>query len=121
MSLTTGYHSDNAGEHSRITGRRVSHARTKANIVEAVRREIPLIFGIIDTFNGRSVEQARAEPEAMDVTRIGTDRARGVGRAAAVTPRGRGGGRCRGAAGGGSSAGPARGRVRKTAARATCE
>jgi MoaA/NifB/PqqE/SkfB family radical SAM enzyme len=42
VSLATSYYSDLAAEHETVTGRRGSHARTRANIAEAVRRQIPI-------------------------------------------------------------------------------
>src|SRR5438874_12611344 len=44
VSLATSYYSDDPVNHARITGR-PSHARTRANIIEAVRRDIPLRAG----------------------------------------------------------------------------
>ena len=82
VSLATSYYSDTAAEHQAVTGRRGSHARTRANIAEAVRRKIPIRAGIIDVVAGQRVEQARAELQAMGVPRIGIDRLRGVGRGA---------------------------------------
>lgn len=86
VSLATSYYSDRADEHDRVTGRPGSHARTRANIVEAARRGIPLRVGIIDVLDGQRVEAAHAEVEALGVTSVGTDRLRGVGRGAPATP-----------------------------------
>ncbi|MEO3856860.1 radical SAM protein [Acrocarpospora sp. B8E8] len=47
VSLAFSYYSDHAAEHSAITGRDSSHARTRENIAEAVRRGIPLRAGIL--------------------------------------------------------------------------
>ena len=82
VSLATSYYSDLADQHERITQRRGSHARTRANIVEAVRRDIPLRVGIIGIHDGQRVDQARMDLQAMGVTRIGTDHLRHVGRGA---------------------------------------
>ncbi|GAA3444759.1 radical SAM/SPASM domain-containing protein [Planomonospora venezuelensis] len=86
VRLATSYYSDRVTEHGAVTGRRGAYGRTKANIAEAVKRGIPLRVGIIDVLAGQRVEQARAELAAMGVTAIGTDRVRGVGRAAATVP-----------------------------------
>ncbi|MEV4245214.1 radical SAM protein [Streptosporangium canum] len=86
VNLATSYYSDDPAQHATVTGRRASHARTRANIAEALKRGIPLRAGIVDIFNGQRVDQARAELEAMGVTSIGTDRVRGIGRAAATIP-----------------------------------
>ncbi|MBV9013597.1 MAG: radical SAM protein [Pseudonocardiales bacterium] len=80
VRLATSYYSDNATEHEAITKRRNSYTRTKANIVEALRRSIPLRVGLIEVQDGQRVEQARAELEALGVTEVGFDRLRQVGR-----------------------------------------
>ena len=80
VQLATSYYSDDADEHAAITGRRPTHARTRANIAEAVRRGIPVRVGIIDVLDEQRVAQARAELDALGVTSIGTDRLRGIGR-----------------------------------------
>lgn len=86
VSLATSYYSDQASGHEQVTGRRGSHARTRANIAEAVRRQIPIRVGIIDMLDGQRVEQAGADLEALGVTNVGTDRLRGVGRGTQTTP-----------------------------------
>jgi MoaA/NifB/PqqE/SkfB family radical SAM enzyme len=80
VSLATSYYSDQARQHERVTGRRGSHARTRANIAEAVRRGIPIRAGIIDIDDGQRVAQAQAELEDLGVTDAGVDRLRQVGR-----------------------------------------
>lgn len=83
VSLATSYYSDVAAEHDAITGRPGSHARTLANIRQAVARQIPLRAGIITVRDGQRAAQAQAELEALGVTEVGTDRLRHLGRAAA--------------------------------------
>lgn len=79
VSLATSYYSDDADEHTAVTGR-PSYPRTKANIAEAVRRGIPLRAGVIDLGGGQRAEQAQAELAALGVAEIGYDRLRQVGR-----------------------------------------
>jgi MoaA/NifB/PqqE/SkfB family radical SAM enzyme len=79
VTLATSWYSSDPGEHRSITGR-PAHARTKANIAEAVRRGIPVRAGIIDVLDGQRTAQARAELQALGVTDIGGDRLRGIGR-----------------------------------------
>ena len=86
VSLSTSYYSDRPKDHDRVTGRPGSHARTRANIAEALRRGIPLRAGIVDVLDGQRTGQARADLEALGVTRIRTDRVRGVGNAATALP-----------------------------------
>ncbi|MEV6985322.1 radical SAM protein [Sphaerisporangium sp. NPDC051017] len=86
VSLATSYYSDRASEHAAVTGREGSHARTRANIAQAVRRGIPVRAGIIDVLDGQRVEQAQAELLALGVSSIGIDRLRGVGRGARTRP-----------------------------------
>ncbi|MEU5052457.1 radical SAM/SPASM domain-containing protein [Streptomyces sp. NPDC021096] len=82
VSLATSYHSDDPDEHDRITGKPGSHARTRANIQEAVRRGIPLRAGIVEVLPGQRVTQARDDLVAMGITRVRIDRSRAIGRAA---------------------------------------
>ncbi|MGH3800471.1 MAG: radical SAM protein [Pseudonocardiaceae bacterium] len=80
VRLATSYYTDDAAGHEAITKGRGSHARTKANITEALRRSIPLRVGLVDVQDGQRIKQARAELEALGVTEIGTDHLRQVGR-----------------------------------------
>lgn len=80
VRLATSYYSDDPSEHEAVTKGRSSHARTRANIVEALRRSIPLQVGIVDVQDGQQIEQARAEMAALGVIEIGTDHLRQVGR-----------------------------------------
>ncbi|MFJ8143096.1 radical SAM protein [Streptomyces sp. NPDC096013] len=80
VSLATSYYSDVAEEHEQVTGRKGSHAATRANIIEAVRRGSPLQVGIVEVFDGQRVTEAREELLALGVGRVGTDRVRSVGR-----------------------------------------
>ncbi|MGH3917036.1 MAG: radical SAM protein [Pseudonocardiaceae bacterium] len=80
VSLATSYYSDDPGQHEEITGRRGSHAKTRANIAEAIRREIPLRVGIIDLGGEQRWWQAISELKALGVSAIGADRLRQVGR-----------------------------------------
>ncbi|MFF3817242.1 radical SAM/SPASM domain-containing protein [Streptomyces bluensis] len=86
VSLGTSYYSDDAAEHDAITGRTGSHAKTRANITEAIRRGVPLKVGIIHMHDGQRTEQARAEMESLGAARVHVDRVRGVGNAARVLP-----------------------------------
>jgi MoaA/NifB/PqqE/SkfB family radical SAM enzyme len=82
VSVATSYYSDMSAEHERITNRRGSHAKTRANIAEAIRRGVVLRAGIIGVDDGQRIEQARAELEALGVRRITVDYLRQVGRGA---------------------------------------
>lgn len=83
-TLATSYYSDRADQHDEATGRRGSHARTRAAIAEAVRRRIDIRVGIIEVLEGQRVEEAESELRRLGVSRIKTDRMRGVGRGATV-------------------------------------
>ncbi len=87
VRLACSYYSDDPAQHAAITRRRGAHARTRANIAEAVRRRIPLRVGVIDLADGQRWRQAIAELEALgvDADTIGTDRLREVGRGAHTT------------------------------------
>lgn len=80
VRLATSYYADDASQHEAITKRRGSHARTKRNIIEALRRSIPLRVGIVDVHDDQRVDQARAELSSLGVMEIGYDRLRQVGR-----------------------------------------
>lgn len=82
VSVATSYYSDMPAEHERITNRRGSHAKTRANIAEAIRRGVVLRAGIIGLEDGQRIEQARAELEALGVRRVTVDYLRQVGRGA---------------------------------------
>lgn len=79
VRLACSYYSDNAEQHALVTGR-PSHARTRANLVEALRRSIPLRVGVVDTFEGQRTTQAMRELAELGVTDVGYDRMRQVGR-----------------------------------------
>ena len=86
VTLATSYYSPDPQAHARITGRPGSHARTRANLAEALRRGITVRGAVIDIND--DAEAARAELAALGVTAQPADRVRHVGRAAppGVTP-----------------------------------
>lgn len=83
IALATSYYSDDADQHDRVTGKTGSHARTRANIVEALRRRIPLQIGIVEIFPGQRTKEAEAEMISLGVPPhlAKADRMRKVGRA----------------------------------------
>jgi MoaA/NifB/PqqE/SkfB family radical SAM enzyme len=84
VRLACSYYSDDAEQHGAVTGRVRSHARTRGNIAEALRRSIPLRAGVVDLGGGQRVEQAVAELSALGVADPGLDRLRQVGRGVRV-------------------------------------
>ncbi|GAB3951756.1 radical SAM protein [Streptomyces sparsus] len=82
VTLATSYYSNDPEEHDRITGRAGSYSRTRQHIREAVNRGATVRAGLVEVLPGQHVAEARAELEAMGVTRVTIDRARAVGRAA---------------------------------------
>jgi MoaA/NifB/PqqE/SkfB family radical SAM enzyme len=80
VSLATSWYSDSPAQHDAITQRRGSHAKTRANIAEAIRRGIPLRAGIISLDGTQRTDQARVELEALGVRSIGLDHLRQIGR-----------------------------------------
>ncbi|WP_439676014.1 radical SAM/SPASM domain-containing protein [Embleya sp. MST-111070] len=84
VTLATSYYSDSSTQHDAITGRPGSYVRTRANIVEAIGRRIPLRVGIVRMRDDQRVEEARAELKTLGVRDIKVDRVRGVGRANAL-------------------------------------
>ncbi|WP_327047331.1 radical SAM protein [Microbispora sp. NBC_01189] len=89
VTLATSYYSDDPDEHDRITGRAGSHARTLSNIIEALRRGIPLKVAIVQLSDEQRAQQAHNQMRALGVNHLGPiDRMRGVGRGAATIPTG---------------------------------
>ncbi|MFD7013988.1 radical SAM protein [Streptomyces sp. NPDC059928] len=82
VTLATSYHADTDEGHDQVTGREGSHAATRANIIEALRRGIRVRVGIVDVHDGQRVEEARAELLALGVRAVRIDRVRDVGNAA---------------------------------------
>ncbi|CAM5657480.1 hypothetical protein SALBM135S_06288 [Streptomyces alboniger] len=82
VTLATSYYSDMAEQHDHITHGKGSHRRTRAAIIEALDRHIPLRVAIVEINPGQRVAEAEAELQALGVTRIRTDRVRKIGRAA---------------------------------------
>lgn len=82
VSLATSYYTSGAEVHDQITHRAGSHARTRANIAEAVRRGIPLRVGLIRLSEDQDIDAAMEELVSLGVHRdaIGVDDLRGVGR-----------------------------------------
>ncbi|MPZ84045.1 MAG: radical SAM protein [Actinophytocola sp.] len=80
VRVATSYYTDDAAEHESITRGRGSHARTRANIAEAVRRSIPLRVGLIDLADDQRVNAAEADLRGLGVTEFGRDHLRQVGR-----------------------------------------
>ncbi|WP_193789975.1 radical SAM protein [Streptomonospora alba] len=81
VRLATSWYSDDSEEHTAITGR-PTHARTRSNIAEAKRREIPLRVGVIGVRETQRSDQAQQEMAALGVADVRYDDLRGVGRGA---------------------------------------
>ncbi|MFJ5992548.1 radical SAM/SPASM domain-containing protein [Lentzea sp. NPDC092896] len=91
VRLATSYYSDTASQHEAITRRRGSHARTRANIAEALSRDIPLRAGVIDVSSSDRIGRqrthaAQADLSSLGVANVGVDRLRRVGRGANASP-----------------------------------
>jgi MoaA/NifB/PqqE/SkfB family radical SAM enzyme len=86
VSLATSYYSDAAEEHEQVTGRKGSHAATRANIIQAIQRGIPLQVGIVEVFEGQRTAKAREELLTLGVRTVNVDRVRSVGRGEVHVP-----------------------------------
>lgn len=88
VSLATSYYSADPAAHDAVTGRPGSHARTRAAITEAIRRDIPIRIGIVELPGSNHAGQARADLISLGVpaSAIGTDRLRAFGRGTAGQP-----------------------------------
>ncbi|MFD4636871.1 radical SAM protein [Lentzea sp. NPDC058436] len=81
VQLATSYYSDGKDQHERITRRRHSYERTRSNLVEAVRRSIPVRVGVIDVDEGQRVREAVDQLRGLGVEgEVRVDRLRQVGR-----------------------------------------
>lgn len=82
VRLATSYYSATSYLHDRITKRLGSHARTLANIREAVERGVPLRVGLIKVEDDQDIEAASAQLLSVGVPaeQIHVDDVRGVGR-----------------------------------------
>jgi MoaA/NifB/PqqE/SkfB family radical SAM enzyme len=86
VSIGFSWYSADPDKHAEITGSRASHARSKANIREALRRGIPLRAGIVEVVENQDINAAMAELRALGVTDMQADRARAIGRASQGKP-----------------------------------
>ncbi|MGH3758579.1 radical SAM protein [Actinophytocola sp.] len=84
VRLATSYYADSATQHAAITKRRGSHARTKSNIVEALRRSIPLRVGMVDVHDDQRVDEPAMSWSPWACGRSDTT---GYGRSVAVSAR----------------------------------
>ncbi len=82
VTVGFSYYSADPAKHAEVTGSRASHARTTANVAEAVRRGVKVHAGIAGVVDGQDIEAAKQSLRELGVTDIMSDRARGVGRAA---------------------------------------
>ncbi|SES39626.1 radical SAM/SPASM domain-containing protein [Lentzea albida] len=81
VRLATSYYSDDAEQHERITRGRRSYERTRSNLVEAVRRSVPVRVGVIDVDEGQRVQEAVSQLRSLGVEgEVRVDRLRQVGR-----------------------------------------
>jgi sulfatase maturation enzyme AslB (radical SAM superfamily) len=83
VRLATTYHSSEPAEHDEITGRDGSHQATRANIIRAVERGIPLNVAVLDGGKRGRAERARAKLQALGVhDDVHVGKVRAVGNAA---------------------------------------
>ncbi|MCQ1582420.1 radical SAM protein [Streptomyces parvus] len=82
VRLATTYHSSEPAEHDETTGRDGSHKATRANIIQAVERGIPLNVAVLDGGDHERAERARAELQALGVHDVHIGKVRAVGNAA---------------------------------------
>jgi MoaA/NifB/PqqE/SkfB family radical SAM enzyme len=81
VRLATSYFAADAAMQEGITGGPAgSHRRTRANIIEALRRDIPLRVGVVEIEEGQDVEAAVADLRELGVADVKVDRLRQVGR-----------------------------------------
>ncbi|MER5885725.1 radical SAM protein [Streptomyces sp. NPDC001941] len=78
VTLVTRYYSDLAREHDRITGLPRSHARTRAHLVRAHRRHLPVRVHVEEVFEGQRVRQAVADVVSIGITDVTVGAVRAV-------------------------------------------
>ncbi len=84
MSVATSYYTADPDRHDRLTGRVGSHARTRANIAEAVRRGVRLRVGVVDVTG--EADAACADLRSLGVRDVQVAGVQGIGRAATAVP-----------------------------------
>jgi MoaA/NifB/PqqE/SkfB family radical SAM enzyme len=82
VSLGTSWYSADENTHAKITGSRASHARTAANIAEAVARGIFVRAAIVEVTEGQDTERAAGFLRGLGVTDIRIRPQQDLGRAA---------------------------------------
>jgi MoaA/NifB/PqqE/SkfB family radical SAM enzyme len=82
VSVGFSWYSADPVKHAEVTGSTASHARTRADVAEAVRRGVRLRAGIVEVSDGQDTGAAMDDLRALGVTAMRADRSRGVGRAA---------------------------------------
>jgi MoaA/NifB/PqqE/SkfB family radical SAM enzyme len=81
VRLATSYYAIDTLTHELVTaGPAGSHRRTRANIVEALGRDIPLRVGVVQVTEDQDVEAAVADLRELGVAEVNVDRLRQVGR-----------------------------------------
>ncbi|MEU8762716.1 radical SAM protein [Streptomyces sp. NPDC048659] len=82
VRLATTYHSRDAAEHDAVTGRAAgSHAATRANIIEAVRRRIALRVSVLVSGGSGRAKEACAELRGLGLSDVHLGAVRPVGNA----------------------------------------
>ncbi|WP_237533457.1 radical SAM protein [Streptomyces sp. SID685] len=76
VRLATTYHSSVTAEHDAVTGRPGSHRATRGNIVQALRRGVPLKVAVLDGGDEVRAELACAELKSLGVRDVHVGRVR---------------------------------------------
>jgi sulfatase maturation enzyme AslB (radical SAM superfamily) len=82
IALSTSYYAADPVMHGRIMGSQNSYVRTRSNIIEAVRRGIPVRVAVVKILPDQDTEQAETELRSLGVTDIRVRREQAVGRVA---------------------------------------
>lgn len=87
VTVAVSYHSSIPQEHDAVTGLPGSHVKTRSNIIEAIRRGIPVRGQVIEVEDGQHTAEAEAEMIALGVARVSRDRSRPIGNAGLLIGR----------------------------------
>jgi len=82
VALAFSYYSKIEAEHDAITGRRGSHARTRAAIIRAQSLKLKMRVGVIQmpSMSNEGINMTVQELHELGIEQVGVDRMRGIGR-----------------------------------------
>lgn len=80
LSLAVSYYDARAEVHALVTGTKGSHARTRANLIEAVARGVDVRVNVIEVHDVQDVDATIDDLASIGIRDVGIDDVRGIGR-----------------------------------------